>query len=148
MRNPPGSSVLAWDAPILVHRRNPDNTGGLPPASLSRDACLAQGLVIRSGKGQRTTVAGQAAVVRNRLLDSTGRRDAVASGLLGEALEVGRDRGQRLAGRVQQRGARLLDDLGLVGLERPDPFQYSVFQVAQELDVDVRVVPAQCRDSR
>ncbi len=91
-------------------------------------------------------MAGQAPVDRDRLLDHAVGGDAVAAGLLGEALVVGRDGSERLARRVQQRGSRLLDDVGLVDLERPNSLQHSRFQVTQQLDVDVRVEAAQRRD--
>jgi len=54
--------------------------------------------------------------------------------------------GPALAQRIQQRGSRLLHDVGLVGLERPNPFQHSRFQVAKELDISESVGPAQRRD--
>ena len=65
-------------------------------------------------------MAGQAPVVRDYLLGHTVGGDAVAAGLLGEALVVGRHRRECLAYRVQQCGSRLLDDVGLVDLESPN----------------------------
>ena len=69
-------------------------------------------------------MAGQAPVDRDYLLGHTVGGDAVAAGLLGEALVVGRDHGERLARRVQQRGSRLFDDVGLVDLESPNSLQH------------------------
>ena len=70
-------------------------------------------------------MAGQAPVVRDYLLGHTVGGDAVAAGLLGEALVVGRHRRECLAYRVQQRGSRLLDDVSFVDLESPNSFQHS-----------------------
>ena len=65
-------------------------------------------------------MTGQASVGRNRLLGHIVGGDAMTTGLLGETLVVSRHRGERLTRRVQQCGSRLLDNVGLVDLERPN----------------------------
>src|SRR5262249_13181745 len=114
----------------LVQLRTSDRTWPTVPVRKRRQCDCPFGWA-SVGKRQRTTVAGQAPVGREGLFHRPVGRDAVAAGLLGESVIVGRDGSERPAYCGQQRGSRLLDDVSLVHLERANSVQHGGFQVAQ-----------------